>query len=67
MKIRDLIRTLEEDGWRLTEARGSPRQYETYETERLMKKAIEFHLEGLREDGIPIPEPTTRADYITAA
>lgn len=36
-------------------------------TERLMKEAIEFHLEGLREDGLPIPEPTTKADYITAA
>jgi predicted RNase H-like HicB family nuclease len=37
------------------------------ETERLMKEAIEFHLEGLREDGLPIPRPSTRADYITAA
>ena len=30
------------------------------ETERLMKEAIEFHLEGLREDGLPIPAPTTQ-------
>ncbi|MGA2268495.1 MAG: type II toxin-antitoxin system HicB family antitoxin [Bryobacteraceae bacterium] len=37
------------------------------ETERLMREAIEFHLEGLREDGLPIPEPTTTADYIIAA
>ena len=37
------------------------------ETERLMKEAIEFHLEGLREDGLPIPTPTTTADYIIAA
>jgi predicted RNase H-like HicB family nuclease len=37
------------------------------ETERLMKEAIEFHLEGLREYGLPIPEPTTTADYIIAA
>ena len=37
------------------------------ETERLMKEAIEFHLEGLREDGQPIPRPTTTADYVTAA
>jgi len=29
------------------------------ETECLMKEAIEFHLEGLREDGLPIPAPTT--------
>jgi predicted RNase H-like HicB family nuclease len=37
------------------------------ETERLMKEAIEFHLEGLREDWLPIPAPTTSADYIIAA
>jgi predicted RNase H-like HicB family nuclease len=37
------------------------------ETERLIREAVEFHLEGLREDGLPIPPPTTTADYITAA
>jgi predicted RNase H-like HicB family nuclease len=37
------------------------------ETERLIKEAIEFHLDGLREDGLPIPAPTTTADYLTAA
>jgi predicted RNase H-like HicB family nuclease len=37
------------------------------ETERMMREAIEFHIEGLREDGLPIPEPSTVADYITAA
>ena len=25
------------------------------ETERMMKEAIEFHLQGLREDGLPNP------------
>lgn len=28
------------------------------ETERLMKEAIEFHLAGMREDGLLAPEPT---------
>jgi len=37
------------------------------ETERLMKEAIGFHIDGLREDGLPVPEPSTTADYITAA
>ena len=37
------------------------------ETERLIREAIELHLEGMREDGLPIPEPTTKADYVTAA
>jgi predicted RNase H-like HicB family nuclease len=37
------------------------------ETEGLMREAIGFHLEGLRQDGLPIPEPTNKAEYITAA
>lgn len=30
-------------------------------TVRLMKEAIELHLDGLKEDRIPIPAPTTTA------
>ncbi len=33
------------------------------EIKRLMKEGIEFHLEGMRLDGEPIPEPTTLVDY----
>lgn len=33
------------------------------EVRRNMHEAIEFHLEGMREDGEPIPEPTTKVDY----
>jgi predicted RNase H-like HicB family nuclease len=29
------------------------------ECEREMREAIAFHIEGLREDGEPVPEPTT--------
>jgi predicted RNase H-like HicB family nuclease len=29
-----------------------------------MKQAVEFHIEGLREDGLPIPHPTTVAATI---
>ena len=29
------------------------------EIEKNMKEAIDFHLDGLREEGLPIPEPTT--------
>ena len=29
-----------------------------------LAKAIELHLEGMREDGEPIPEPTTISDYV---
>lgn len=34
------------------------------EAAELMRGAIEMHLETTREDGDPIPEPTTVADYI---
>ncbi len=29
------------------------------EVEGLIQEAIEFHIEGMREDGDPIPEPTS--------
>ena len=34
------------------------------ETKRLLCEAIEFHLEGLVEDGDPIPEAESSAEYI---
>ena len=37
------------------------------ETVELMQKAIQMHLAGMREDGEPIPEPRTIAEYIIAA
>lgn len=37
------------------------------EVERLIREAIEFHLEGMREDGEPIPEPTTTAAVVDVA
>jgi predicted RNase H-like HicB family nuclease len=36
------------------------------EVEKLIREAIEFHLEGMREDGDPIPEPTTIAACVGA-
>jgi len=37
------------------------------EVKQLMREGIEFHLEGMREDGLPIPEPTTQVDYAEIA
>ena len=37
------------------------------EVRERMRVAIELHLEGMREDGLPIPQPTTLADYVEAA
>jgi predicted RNase H-like HicB family nuclease len=34
------------------------------ETERNIREAIEFHLDGMREDGDPIPEPTTVTRFV---
>ena len=34
------------------------------ETEQLIQEAVEFHLEGLREDGAPVPEPSAVAQYV---
>jgi predicted RNase H-like HicB family nuclease len=36
-------------------------------TEQAIREAIEFHLEGMREDGTPIPPPTSRVDYVEVA
>ena len=34
------------------------------ETRNYIKEAMELHLEGMKEDGDPIPEPTTTAMFI---
>jgi len=34
------------------------------ETERLLQEAIELHLAGMREDGLPIPEPSSVVEYV---
>ena len=34
------------------------------ETEQRMREAIEMHLEGMREDGDEIPEPTCIAGHV---
>jgi predicted RNase H-like HicB family nuclease len=37
------------------------------ETERQIREAIEFHLEGLRADDLPIPPASSRVDYVEVA
>ena len=31
---------------------------------RLIGEAVELHLEGLREEGLPIPEPSSSSEYV---
>jgi len=35
------------------------------ETEQNMQTAIEMHIQGMKEDGLPIPEPHSSAEYVT--
>jgi predicted RNase H-like HicB family nuclease len=101
VKIRDLIRRLEDHGWELARTKGSHRQCRAEEggpnmkyivvveegpdgfgahvpdlpgcvvagptreeVMQLIKEAIEFHLEGLHENGDPIPLPSSRVEYV---
>ena len=37
------------------------------EVEAEMREAVAFHLEGLREDGLPVPHGSSRVEYIDVA
>jgi hypothetical protein len=42
--------------------RGRP-----WQTEQAIREAIAFHLEGLREDGSPIPPASSQVEYVEVA
>lgn len=37
------------------------------ETETSIREAITFHLDGMREDGTPIPPPSSHVEYVDIA
>ena len=37
------------------------------ETAELMREAVEFHVEGLRQKGEPVPEPNSVAEFVEVA
>lgn len=37
------------------------------QAEESIREAIAFHLEGIREDGLPIPQPSSQVDYVEVA
>jgi predicted RNase H-like HicB family nuclease len=37
------------------------------ETEREIREAITFHIEGLIEDGLPVPPPASIVEYLEIA
>jgi predicted RNase H-like HicB family nuclease len=36
------------------------------EVEVLIQEAVQFHIEGLRQEGLPVPEPTSIFEYVEA-
>jgi len=34
------------------------------ETEELTREAIGLHVTGMREDGLPVPEPSSQVEYV---
>lgn len=34
------------------------------EVRELIHEAITFHIEGLREEGLPVPAPLSRSEYV---
>jgi predicted RNase H-like HicB family nuclease len=37
------------------------------EVEREIRDAVAFHIEGMHEDGLPVPQPTSTVEYIELA
>lgn len=35
--------------------------------QREVREAIEFHIEGMREEGLPVPEPGSQVSYVDVA
>ncbi|MBK8561387.1 type II toxin-antitoxin system HicB family antitoxin [Candidatus Amarobacter glycogenicus] len=40
--------------------------YSLAEVELAIREAIRFHIEGLKEDGLPVPPPSEMAEHVTA-
>lgn len=36
------------------------------EVEAAIRASIQMHIEGLKEDGLPVPDPTSLAEYVDA-
>lgn len=36
------------------------------EVARNIREAIQFHVDGLKEDGLPVPEPSAVCEYVEA-
>jgi predicted RNA binding protein YcfA (HicA-like mRNA interferase family) len=68
--VEDIVRCLKDDGWTLVASRGSHRQF----THKIKKGRVTVPgkvsadcLERMREDGLPIPQPSRAAEYVEVA
>lgn len=34
------------------------------EVRRLIREAIEFHIDGLKQDGLPVPAPSSEGEFV---
>jgi len=34
---------------------------------RLIREAIEFHIEGLRQEGLPVPAPSSEGEFVVVS
>jgi predicted RNase H-like HicB family nuclease len=62
VKVRDLLKILERDGWFLIRTRGSRE-----ETLDRMREALSVHIEGMRLHGEVIPEPRAESCLVAVA
>jgi predicted RNase H-like HicB family nuclease len=37
------------------------------EVEKAIREAIEFHIEGMRQDGVAVPQPSSCVEYVEVA
>jgi hypothetical protein len=63
VKVGQVLDRLREDSWYLGATKGSHDET-VQETETMIREAIEFHLEGLRADSLPIPPPSSQVEYV---
>lgn len=79
VKVRDVIRLIEADGWYLIVIEKANGNYSAYcpdipgciatgktksETAENMQRALELHISGMRDDRLPIPKGQAEAEYI---
>lgn len=74
MKVSAVLRLLRDEGWRIVTIRGSHRPFKHADRPGRVTvagkpsgEAVTLHVAGLREDGLPVPEPRRQVDYVEVA